>query len=63
MCLHGGQEAIAQFNSDSGLTIYTGELKDNQGNVVIESGTELAQIDPVLEQMDYLVEGVIGSIG
>ncbi|MEM9537668.1 MAG: BMP family ABC transporter substrate-binding protein [Cyanobacteria bacterium P01_E01_bin.45] len=57
------EEAIAQFNSDSGLIIYTGELKDNQGNVVIESGTELAQIDPVLEQMDYLVEGVIGSIG
>ena len=57
------EEAIAQFNSESGLTIYTGELKDNQGNVVIESGTELAQTDPVLEQMDYLVEGAIGSIG
>lgn len=44
------------------LVIYKGELKDNQGNVVIPAGTELAQTDPVLEKMDYLVEGVIGSV-
>jgi len=29
--------------------------------VVIAAGTELKQQDPVLEAMDYLVEGVIGS--
>ena len=57
------EEAIAAFNSEDGLIIYKGELTDNTGSVKIEAGAELAQTDPVLEQMDYLVEGVIGSIG
>ncbi|GAB4217829.1 MAG: BMP family ABC transporter substrate-binding protein [Synechococcales cyanobacterium] len=52
--------ALAAFMSDS-LVIYKGELKDNQGNVVIPAGQELTQLDPTLEQMNYLIEGVIGS--
>jgi simple sugar transport system substrate-binding protein len=44
------------------MVIYKGEIKDNQGNVVIAAGEELKQQDPKLEQMNYLVEGAIGSI-
>jgi len=54
-------EALAKF-MDGSMVIYQGEIKDNQGNVVIPAGQELKQQDPVLEQMDYLVEGAIGTI-
>jgi len=40
----------------------TGGLKDNKGNVVIAGGKTLKQTDIELEKMNYLVEGVIGSI-
>ncbi len=43
------------------LVIYKGELKDNQGKVVIPAGKELKQTALELEQMDWLVEGVIGT--
>jgi len=39
-----------------------GGLKDNKGNVVIASGKVLKQTDIELEKMNYLVEGVIGTI-
>ncbi|HTP60955.1 MAG TPA: BMP family ABC transporter substrate-binding protein [Burkholderiales bacterium] len=42
--------------------IFKGPLKDNAGKVVIAAGTSLKQTDPVLEQMNYLVEGVMGKI-
>lgn len=42
--------------------IFKGPLKDNKGNVVIAAGTTLKQTDLKLEGMNYLVEGVIGSI-
>ncbi len=42
--------------------IFKGPLKDNAGKEVIASGASLKQTDPVLEQMNYLVEGVIGKI-
>jgi len=54
-------EALAQF-MDGSMVIYKGEVKDNQGNVVVAAGQELKQQDPILEQMNYLVEGVIGTI-
>jgi simple sugar transport system substrate-binding protein len=44
------------------LIVYKGELKDNKGKVVIPAGTEYKPGDPELEKMDWLVEGVIGSI-
>lgn len=52
----------AQF-MDGSMVIYKGEIKDNKGNVVIAANETLKQQDPKLEQMNYLVEGVIGSIG
>ena len=42
--------------------IFSGELKDNTGKVVIARGTTLKQTDVALESMNYLVEGVIGKI-
>nr|WP_228034982.1 BMP family ABC transporter substrate-binding protein [Oculatella sp. LEGE 06141] len=53
--------ALAQFQ-DGSLVIYKGEVKDNTGKVVVTSAEELKQQDPKLEQMNYLVEGVIGSV-
>lgn len=56
------EEAKAKL-MDGSLVIYKGGLKDNKGNVVIPTGAGLKQTDPKLEEMNYLVEGVIGSIG
>jgi len=43
--------------------IFTGGLKDNKGAVVVPAGTSLKQTDLELEKMNYLVDGVIGSVG
>ena len=43
--------------------IFQGGLKDNRGVVVIPAGKALKQTDLELEKMNYLVEGVVGSIG
>ncbi len=40
--------------------IYVGPLKDNKGNVVIEGSMD--NYDPVLDGMNYLLEGVQGSL-
>lgn len=53
---------LAQF-MDGSMVIYKGEIKDNQGNVVISATQQLKQQDPELEKMNYLVEGVIGRVG
>ena len=44
------------------LIIYKGELKDNQGNVILTGEQDYKQDDIELEKMDYLIEGVEGSI-
>jgi basic membrane protein A and related proteins len=41
--------------------IFSGELKDNTGKVVIPKGKAFKQTDVELEGMNYLVEGVIGK--
>ncbi|MFN4210032.1 MAG: BMP family ABC transporter substrate-binding protein, partial [Devosia sp.] len=50
--------AIAALKA--GEPIYVGPLKDNSGNVVIEGAMD--NYDPVLDGMNYLLEGVVGSI-
>ena len=45
-----------------GYALFKGALKDNKGNTVIAAGKTLDQFDAELEKMNYLVEGVIGSI-
>jgi basic membrane protein A and related proteins len=42
--------------------IFKGPLKDNKGKEVIPAGKSLKQTDISLEGMNYLVEGVVGSI-
>lgn len=42
--------------------IFKGPLKDNKGNTIIAAGKTLKQTDIELEKMNYLVEGVVGSI-
>ena len=42
--------------------IFKGPLKDNKGNVAIAAGKSYKQTDIELEKMNYLAEGVVGSI-
>ncbi len=42
--------------------IFRGPLKDNTGKTVIAAGAAHKQTDVTLEQMNYLVEGVIGKV-
>jgi basic membrane protein A and related proteins len=55
-------EAVKAKFMDGSMVIYGGEVKDNTGKVIIAANEELKQQDPKLEQMNYLVEGVIGSV-
>ncbi|MEM9976072.1 MAG: BMP family ABC transporter substrate-binding protein [Cyanobacteria bacterium P01_D01_bin.2] len=44
------------------LVIYEGELKDNTGKAVLAAGEKYEQQNIELEKMDWLIEGVKGSI-
>ncbi len=44
-----------------GYAIFKGPLQDNAGKTVLTAGAQQLQTDGALEQMAYLVEGVIGS--
>ena len=44
------------------FVIFKGPLLDNAGKTVIATGATLKQTDVVLEQMNYLVAGVIGKV-
>ncbi|MGA9378354.1 MAG: BMP family ABC transporter substrate-binding protein [Phormidium sp.] len=55
------EAAKAKF-MDGSMVIYKGELKDNTGKVILAAGKEYKQQDVELERMNWLVEGVMGSI-
>ena len=55
-------DAIKAAMMKGGYAIFRGALKDNKGNTVIAAGKSIDQFDAELEKMNYLVEGVIGSI-
>jgi simple sugar transport system substrate-binding protein len=55
------EEAKAKF-MDNSMIVYRGPLKDNAGKEVIAAGVNQAQTDIALESMNYLVEGVRGSL-
>jgi basic membrane protein A len=42
--------------------VYVGPLKDNTGKEVIAAGTSHAPYDPWIDGVNFLVEGVVGSI-
>jgi simple sugar transport system substrate-binding protein len=53
--------AKAKF-MDGTMVVYKGPLKDNTGKEVLAAGAAQAQRDIALESMNYLVEGVKGSV-
>jgi basic membrane protein A and related proteins len=52
---------LAQLKAGK-FVIFKGPLKDNKGGVVIPAGTSLEMTNVELEKMNYLVEGVVGSM-
>ncbi|EKQ69460.1 putative ABC-type transport system, periplasmic component/surface lipoprotein [Leptolyngbyaceae cyanobacterium JSC-12] len=52
---------IAKF-VDGSLIVYTGEIKDNTGKVRVPKGTAYKLTDPELDKVDWLANGVIGSV-
>lgn len=56
-----GDAAVAAMMKGD-FVIFKGPLKDNKGNTVIAGGTGYEETNVELEKMNYLVEGVIGSI-
>jgi basic membrane protein A and related proteins len=44
------------------FVIFKGPIKDNTGKTALDTGVSQKQTDVVLEQMNYLVEGVIGKV-
>ncbi len=54
-------DAVKAKLMDGSFIIFKGPLKDQSGKIVIPEGTKIEQNDPVLEGMDYLVEGVVGE--
>ena len=57
----GGDAAKAALTKGE-FAIFKGPLKDNKGGTVIPAGKEYEMTNVELEKMNYLVEGVIGSI-
>ncbi|MDO8298853.1 BMP family ABC transporter substrate-binding protein [Lacisediminimonas sp.] len=55
-------DAIKAKMLKGGFDIFAGELKDNAGKVVIAKGKSYTQTAIELENMNYLVEGVIGKV-
>lgn len=55
------EAARAKF-MDGTMVIYTGELKDNTGKILLASGKQYQRQDVELERMNWLVDGVVGSI-
>jgi simple sugar transport system substrate-binding protein len=51
----------AQMLKDD-FVIFKGPLQDNTGKTVVAAGALYKQTDVVLEQMNYLVAGVIGKV-
>ena len=54
---------MAEFMKPEGYAIFKGPLKTNTGKTIIPAGTSHGQTDIWLEKMDWLAEGVIGSVG
>ena len=56
-----GDEAKAGLEAGT-LVIFKGPLKDNAGKEILATGVSQGQTDIELEKMNYLVEGVKGSL-
>jgi basic membrane protein A and related proteins len=57
-----GGDAARMALTTGDFVIFKGPIKDNKGATVIPAGTSLEMTNIELEKMNYLVEGVVGSI-
>jgi len=55
-------DAIKAQMVKGAYVIFKGPLKDNTGKTVIDTGVKHSQTDVTLEQMNYLVDGIIGKV-
>jgi len=55
-------DAVKAQMTKGDFVIFKGPIKDNTGKTVIDQGVAQKQTDVMLEQMNYLVEGVIGKV-
>lgn len=55
-------EATQKTMLGGNFAVFKGGLKDNKGNVVVPAGKDYTEQAIELESMNYLVEGVIGSV-
>jgi basic membrane protein A len=55
-------DAVKAQMMKGGYVIFKGPIKDNTRKTVIDAGVAHQQTDVMLEQMNYLVEGVIGKV-
>jgi basic membrane protein A and related proteins len=55
-------DAVKAQMTKGDFVIFKGPIKDNTGKTVIDQGVAQKQTDVALEQMNYLVEGVIGKV-
>jgi basic membrane protein A len=53
--------AVSELTSGKRV-VFTGPLKDNKGHEILAAGQSLGVMDPTLGKMNYLLDGVIGSI-
>ena len=56
------EDVKTAFMSEESFSIFKGPITSNTGKVILKEGEVLKQQDPVLESMDYLVKGVVGTI-
>lgn len=60
--------ARAQFEATKaeiiagGFAAIKGPLNDNKGNLIVPAGQSILETDTAVETMDYLVDGVLGSV-
>ena len=55
-------DAVKAEIMKGGFAVIKGPLKDNKGNIVVPAGAAYPETAIELESMNYLVEGVIGSL-
>lgn len=52
----------ARAEVKAGKPIFAGPIKKQDGSVLVGAGATLDNYDPMLDQTDFLIEGVIGSV-
>jgi simple sugar transport system substrate-binding protein len=58
------REAVARVKQrllDGAQTVYRGPLRDNTGKTVVPAGVTIGVEDPVLDRMNWLLEGIQGD--